>query len=129
VASLEYGLLEHGFLRVKCDGYRHEHLVTFSCKRRGFRLKRLLLVSQLRGAPHGGVSRPPGTPVPLHHPATHRHPMAVGRWPRACRVPLQATVPGRIDPRRAGATGLLVIAIKLTEIFQDMTQQVCKFPC
>jgi ribosomal protein S27E len=33
---LECGLLEHGFLRVKCDGCRHEHLVAFSCKRRGF---------------------------------------------------------------------------------------------
>ncbi len=30
------GLLEHGFLRVKCDGCRNEHLVAFSCKRRGF---------------------------------------------------------------------------------------------
>jgi len=33
---LQCGLLEHGFLRVKCDGCRHEHLVAFSCKRRGF---------------------------------------------------------------------------------------------
>jgi ribosomal protein S27E len=33
---LKCGLLEHGFLRVKCDGCRHEHLVAFSCKRRGF---------------------------------------------------------------------------------------------
>jgi hypothetical protein len=32
---LQCGLLEHGFLRVKCDGCRHEHLVAFSCKRRG----------------------------------------------------------------------------------------------
>jgi hypothetical protein len=30
-AYLECGLLEHGFLRVKCDGCRHEHLVAFSC--------------------------------------------------------------------------------------------------
>jgi hypothetical protein len=37
---------------------------------------------------------------------THRHPTAVGRWPRACRVPLQATVPGWLDPRGAGATRL-----------------------
>jgi ribosomal protein S27E len=28
--------LEYGFVRVKCDGCRHEHLVAFSCKRRGF---------------------------------------------------------------------------------------------
>ncbi|MFT5138926.1 MAG: hypothetical protein ACI9CB_000555 [Rhodothermales bacterium] len=27
---LKCGLLEHGFLRVKCDGCRHEHLVAFS---------------------------------------------------------------------------------------------------
>jgi ribosomal protein S27E len=33
---LKCGLLEHGFLRVKCNGCRHEHLVAFSCKRRGF---------------------------------------------------------------------------------------------
>jgi len=32
---LKCGLLEHGFLRVKCDGFRHEHLVAFSCERRG----------------------------------------------------------------------------------------------
>jgi len=33
---LKCGLGEHGFLRVKCEGCRHEHLVAFSCKRRGF---------------------------------------------------------------------------------------------
>jgi len=33
---LRCGRLEHGFIRVKCDGCRHEHLVAFSCKRRGF---------------------------------------------------------------------------------------------
>jgi ribosomal protein S27E len=33
---LKCGLLEHGFLRVKCEGCRNEHLVAFSCKRRGF---------------------------------------------------------------------------------------------
>jgi hypothetical protein len=33
---LRCGLLEHGFLRVKCNGCRHEHLVAFSCKMRGF---------------------------------------------------------------------------------------------
>ncbi len=33
---LKCGLLEHGFLRVKCDACRHEHLVAFSCKHRGF---------------------------------------------------------------------------------------------
>ena len=32
---LACGRLEYGFLRVKCDGCRHEHLVTFSCKSRG----------------------------------------------------------------------------------------------
>jgi len=29
---LKCGMLEHGFLRAKCDGCRHEHLVAFSCK-------------------------------------------------------------------------------------------------
>ena len=33
---LKCGLLEHGFLRVKRDACSHEHLVAFSCKRRGF---------------------------------------------------------------------------------------------
>ena len=33
---LTCGRLQHGFLRVKCDGCRHEHLVAFSCKCRGF---------------------------------------------------------------------------------------------
>ena len=33
---LRCGLLEHGFLRVKCTGCLHEHLVAFSCKQRGF---------------------------------------------------------------------------------------------
>ena len=32
---LRCGRLEYGFIRVKCDGCRHEHLVAFSCKRRG----------------------------------------------------------------------------------------------
>ena len=35
-AYLECGRLEYGFLRVKCDACRHEKLVAFSCKRRGF---------------------------------------------------------------------------------------------
>jgi len=30
------GCLEHGFLRVRCDSCHAEHLVAFSCKRRGF---------------------------------------------------------------------------------------------
>jgi ribosomal protein S27E len=33
---LECGRLERGFLRVRCAECRHEHLVAFSCKRRGF---------------------------------------------------------------------------------------------
>lgn len=32
----ESGRLEHGFLRVRCDTCHTEHLVVFSCKRRGF---------------------------------------------------------------------------------------------
>ena len=35
-AYLRCGGLEHGFVRVKCEGCRHEHLVAFSCKGRGF---------------------------------------------------------------------------------------------
>ena len=33
---LRCGQLEYGLVRVKCNGCRHEHLVAFSCKRRGF---------------------------------------------------------------------------------------------
>lgn len=33
---LKCGRLEHGFLRVRCDDCQAEHLVAFSCKRRGF---------------------------------------------------------------------------------------------
>jgi hypothetical protein len=33
---LQCGRLEHGFLRVHCDSCHAEHLVAFSCKRRGF---------------------------------------------------------------------------------------------
>ena len=35
-AYLKCGRLEQGFLRVKCEACRHEKLVAFSCKRRGF---------------------------------------------------------------------------------------------
>ncbi len=35
-AYLRCGRLEHGFVRAKCEGCRYEHLVPFSCKRRGF---------------------------------------------------------------------------------------------
>lgn len=33
---LKCGRLEHGFLRVRCENCHAEHLVAFSCKRRGF---------------------------------------------------------------------------------------------
>jgi len=33
---LACGRLEHGFFRVRCESCRHEKLVAFSCKRRGF---------------------------------------------------------------------------------------------
>ncbi|MBK7962742.1 MAG: transposase zinc-binding domain-containing protein [Bdellovibrionales bacterium] len=33
---LRFGVLAHGFLRLKCEDCDHEHLVAFSCKRRGF---------------------------------------------------------------------------------------------
>jgi hypothetical protein len=35
-AYLACGRLEHGFLRVRCDCCHAEHLVAFSCKKRGF---------------------------------------------------------------------------------------------
>ena len=33
---LKCGLLEHGFLRVRCEECNHERMVAFSCKHRGF---------------------------------------------------------------------------------------------
>ncbi|MEJ2686489.1 MAG: transposase zinc-binding domain-containing protein, partial [Gammaproteobacteria bacterium] len=33
---LKCGRLEHGFLRIRCESCHVEHLVAFSCKRRGF---------------------------------------------------------------------------------------------
>ena len=33
---LSCGILAHGFLRAKCESCNNEHLVAFSCKRRGF---------------------------------------------------------------------------------------------
>lgn len=33
---LACGILAHGFLRAKCDECRHEKLIAFSCKCRGF---------------------------------------------------------------------------------------------
>jgi len=35
-AYLKCGRLEYGFLRVRCDSCHAEHLVAFSCKRRGY---------------------------------------------------------------------------------------------
>jgi len=35
-AYLRCGRLEHGFIRAKCTGCRYDHLVAFSCKRRGW---------------------------------------------------------------------------------------------
>ena len=35
-AYLKCGRLVHGFLRVRCDSCHAEHLVAFSCKKRGF---------------------------------------------------------------------------------------------
>lgn len=33
---LKCGILAHGFLRTQCESCQNEHLVAFSCKRRGF---------------------------------------------------------------------------------------------
>lgn len=35
-ALLKCGVLAHGFVRLKCENCRHEKLVAFSCKKRGF---------------------------------------------------------------------------------------------
>jgi len=33
---LKCGILAHGFLRSKCESCQNDHLIAFSCKRRGF---------------------------------------------------------------------------------------------
>ena len=45
-AYLKCGRLEHGFIRVRCEGCHHERLVAFSCKKRG--LLRAILPCALR---------------------------------------------------------------------------------
>jgi hypothetical protein len=35
-AFFECGILAHGFLRLRCGKCRHDKLLAFSCKRRGF---------------------------------------------------------------------------------------------
>jgi len=35
-AFLEFGILAHGFLRLRCGECGHDKLLAFSCKRRGF---------------------------------------------------------------------------------------------
>jgi len=35
-AFLQCGILAHGFLRVRCDDCKHERILAFSCKKRGF---------------------------------------------------------------------------------------------
>ena len=35
-AFLEFGILAHGFLRLRCGDCGHDKLVAYSCKRRGF---------------------------------------------------------------------------------------------
>jgi hypothetical protein len=52
---LHCGRLEQGFVRVKCTGCRHELLVAFSCKCRGF-------CPFLRGSPHDPDFRTPHRP-------------------------------------------------------------------
>jgi ribosomal protein S27E len=91
---LKCGLLEHGFLRVKCDSCCHEHLVAFSCKRRGFcpscGARRMVesaahlvdhvfpeapvrLFIACRHRLRGLATITPGASVPLHHPPADRH--------------------------------------------------------
>ena len=75
---LKCGRLEHGFLQVRCDSCHAEHLVAFSCKRRGF------CPPELRCAAHGGergaagrrgVSRAAGAPVGAERPVPNAFPV------------------------------------------------------
>ncbi len=75
-AFLECGRLENGFLRVRCEDCKHEHLVAFSCKKRGIysglpalrpsglpsavQIAPSNLVPELRCPAHGRKRSPPG---------------------------------------------------------------------
>ncbi len=60
--------MAQAFIRVKCNGYHHEHLVAFSCKRRGF-------------FHHAG------------HAVDHVIPVAVRQWVLSFPWPLPSSLP------------------------------------
>lgn len=81
---LACGRLEHGFLRVRCDSCHAQHLVAFSCKRRGF----------YSGHP---ALRPAGPPAAMQNRSRRFwvRAAAPGAWPsvRRCRCRLAARAP------------------------------------
>jgi ribosomal protein S27E len=107
-AYLKCGLLEHGFLRVKCDACQAEKLVGLSCKRRGF-------------CPSCGARRMAETAALLVDDVLPQQP--VRQWvlslPFALRY-LLATRPEVITQvlgivYRTGVTPLFIIRIVITE--------------
>ena len=93
---LKCGRLEHGFLRVQCDTCHAEHLVAFSCKRRGFcpscGARRMaesaaLLVDEV--LPHApmGTQRAVSSQVPVCQPTQNHGQGAEYRLPYHCDAP------------------------------------------
>ena len=83
-AYLKCGRLEHGFLRVRCESCHAEHLVAFSCKRRGF-------LPQLRGPAHGrerGAARRRSVSYMSSAPTAHSRSGWGRRRPQAPSSPL-----------------------------------------
>jgi hypothetical protein len=71
---LQCGILAHGFLRLGCDTRKHEMLLAFSCKRRGF-CPSCGPADGPDGGTSGRVCRPLGPDAPMGGVGTH--PLAV----------------------------------------------------
>lgn len=103
--SLKCGLLEHGFLRVKCDGCRHEYLVAFSCKRRGL-------------CPSCGAGRMVESAA---HLVDHVFPEApVRQW--VLTFPFALRVRGPVSPAKAHSmdSESIISCALITNIFNDL---------
>ena len=105
---LECGRLEHGFLRVRCEYCHAEHLVAFSCKRRGFcpscGARRMaesaaLLVDEVfpeQPVRQWVLSFPVSLALPVRQPPDDHGTGAGHRLPRHCHASDQE---GRLQPQ------------------------------
>src|SRR5262249_33053684 len=62
---LQCGVLAHGFLRLGCDTCKHELLLAFSCKRRGFCPSCAGRLHGPNGGPPGRARNPLGADTPM----------------------------------------------------------------